>query len=315
MTRATRTKKQPQKGSAKTEEAEARKVYKRPELLPEDLERMSAVMAQRRITGSYAEVFHALLEAFEQLQGEHQQQEKQETIQGLETIKWFTSEIDALRKTIKDLEQERDALKANQIQSQEMEEVRAENARLMAELHDTRSRLHGIEQLLGGRTGQSSNGTPVSESLAPMQPQAGHERTAPAAAAHAITSQSHSAIAPQHTEPKPEVTRRNRSETTDKINQIVDALIAWNTGQEHMDTQLRISIPTVKGLASAMGANYQSAIQQVLKERQSELDELHSRFMLGTRHNATVSSKDEVIRAIAQDYLGLENWQEVKYTG
>lgn len=77
--------------------------------------------------------------------------------------------------------------------------------------------------------------------------------------------------------------------------------------------QLRISIPTIKGLASAMGANYQPAIQEVLKERSEELEEHHSRLMIGTRHNAGVSKKDEVLRAISRDYLGLENWSEVRY--
>lgn len=62
-----------------------------------------------------------------------------------------------------------------------------------------------------------------------------------------------------------------------------------------------------------MGANYQPAIQQVLKDREAELEELHRRLMLGSRHNASVKGKDEILKAIARDYLGLENWQEVKY--
>lgn len=62
-----------------------------------------------------------------------------------------------------------------------------------------------------------------------------------------------------------------------------------------------------------MGANYQPAPQEVLKEREEELEEHHSRLMIGTRHNAGVSKKDEVLRAISRDYLGLENWSEVRY--
>ncbi len=86
--------------------------------------------------------------------------------------------------------------------------------------------------------------------------------------------------------------------------------------QLHTDlVQLRISIPTVKALASLMGANYQPAIQQVLKERAGELDELHQRLMLGTRHNAGVFRKEEILRAIARDYLGLDNWQDIRYSG
>jgi hypothetical protein len=64
-----------------------------------------------------------------------------------------------------------------------------------------------------------------------------------------------------------------------------------------------------------MGANYQRAIQEVLKERADELDEHHSQLLIGTRHNAGVSKKDEVLREIAQNYLGLENWNQVKYQG
>jgi hypothetical protein len=109
--------------------------------------------------------------------------------------------------------------------------------------------------------------------------------------------------------------RRNRTETTDKINQIIDALMAWNTSQDDTDTQLRISIPTIKGLASAISANYQKVIQEVMEARKSELDEHHSRLLIGSRHNASVHRKDELLQAIAREYLGLEHWQAVKYLG
>lgn len=66
-------------------------------------------------------------------------------------------------------------------------------------------------------------------------------------------------------------------------------------------------------LASAIGANYQSAIQEVLEQRRSELDKHHNQSLIDTRHNATVILKDAILQQIAHDYLELDNWQDVKY--
>ena len=76
-------------------------------------------------------------------------------------------------------------------------------------------------------------------------------------------------------------------------------MIRWNSSQQDPQRLIRISIPPVKALASALGANYQPTIQQVLKEREDELNQLHARLMLGFRHNATVPRKDELLAAIA----------------
>ncbi|MBD3886384.1 hypothetical protein IFO70_32370 [Phormidium tenue FACHB-886] len=91
--------------------------------------------------------------------------------------------------------------------------------------------------------------------------------------------------------------------------------MSWNTSQDHSDTQLRISIPIIKALATPLGASYQSAIQQVLKERETELEEHHNRLMIGSRHNAGVRGKEEILKSIARDYLGVENWNDVKFQG
>jgi hypothetical protein len=168
--------------------------------------------------------------------------------------------------------------------------------------------LQGIQKLLG----MSANGATASAQLSDSTSTTAQTLTTQ------TVSDSHTALrtSTQPRAPKPETqTRRNRGETEEKLNQIIDTLISWNTSQDDSETQLRISIPTIKGLASAMGANYQRAIQAVLKERADELDEHHSRLMIGTRHNAGVSKKDMVLQAIAQQYLGLENWNEVKYQG
>ena len=116
--------------------------------------------------------------------------------------------------------------------------------------------------------------------------------------------------------PKPTKSPRSRSgDTAQKVNQIVDAMISWNSSQPDNQRRLRISIPPVKALASTIGANYQATIQHVLQERESELNELHSRLMLGFRHNASVPHKQQLLQAIAKDLLHLDNWADVRFNG
>lgn len=280
---------------------------KRPELYAEDWEEMVRLMVQRGVTGSTGEFFHALIEAFRSGESEHQQQQVRTVSELTSSLSWFTDRIDQLEKACSQLQQEREQLRATQTVTEELDQLRAENAQLKQDLHQTRSQLHGIQKLLGmdanGAASAHWSESTSTTAQAPTAQTASESHTAP------MTST-------QPREPKPETqTRRNRGETEEKLNQIIDALLSWNTSQAVSDTQLRISIPTIKGLASAMGANYQRAIQEVLKEREAELGEHHSRLMIGTRHNAGVSKKDEVLKAIARDYLGLENWNEVKYQG
>jgi hypothetical protein len=108
--------------------------------------------------------------------------------------------------------------------------------------------------------------------------------------------------------------KRSRSESTDKIADVIDAIIRWNTAQERSDLRLRISFPSVKSLALLMGAGYQPAIKEVMEDKANEVDEIHERYMIGSRHNRSVQDKDAVLKEIARDYLGLPNWQEAAYT-
>jgi hypothetical protein len=282
---------------------------RRPELHAEDWEEMIGLMARRGVMGATPEIFHALVEAFKIAESEQQQQQVRSVNQLTASLSWFTDRIDMLEKTCKQLQQEREQLRTTQTVTEELDQLRTENAQLKQDLHQTRSQLHGIQKLLGleanGATALVSppNSTPATVTHTAAAHTGSDHYTAPT-----------TSTPPK--EPKPEAqTRRNRGETEEKLNQIIDALISWNTSQDDSDTQLRISIPTIKGLASAMGANYQRAIQDVLKERADELDEHHSRLLIGTRHNAGVSKKDEVLKAISRDYLGLENWNQVKYQG
>ncbi len=279
---------------------------RRPELYAADWEELVSLMARRGVMGATPDVFHALVEAFKLAESEQQHQQVQTVSELTSSLSWFTDRIDQLEKTCMELQQQREPLRATQTVTMELEPLRQENAQLKQDLHQTRSQLQGIQKLLG----MEANGA-----TALVSP----SNSTPATVAHTAAAQTGSDhhTAPTTTlprQPKPVAqTRRNRGETEEKLNQIIDALISWNTSQDDSDTQLRISIPTIKGLASALGANYQRAIQVVLKERAAELDEHHSRLMIGTRHNAGVSKKDEVLKAIAHQYLGLENWQQVKY--
>jgi Telomere resolvase len=287
---------------------------RRPELHADDLEEMTALMARRGVVGSTAELFHALLEAFKTGESEQQQQQTRTVSELTSSLTWFTDRIDALEKTCQQVQEERDRLQTTQTTTKELNRLRNENTQLKQKLEETESQLQGIKKFLG----VGSNGAVAAQAAEvvsqPITPQVPVQPTTPQ---HTAIHIEHSATnTTQAREPKTEApTRRNRGETDEKLNQIIDALISWNTSQESSDTQMRISIPTIKGLASAMGANYQKAIQDILKDRGNELEEHHSRLLIGTRHNARVIKKDEVLQAIARDYLGLENWGEVKYQG
>lgn len=287
---------------------------RRPELHADDLEEMTALMAKRGVVGSAGEIFHALLEAFKSGELEQQQQQTQTVQELTSSLSWFTDRIDALEKNCQQLQKERDQLQTTQTTTEELNRLRNENTQLKKKLEETESQLQGIKKFLG----MGSNGAVAAQATEvvsqPVTPQAPVQPTTPQYSP--IHTENSSTNTTQSREPKAESpTRRNRGETDEKLNQIIDALIAWNTSQESSDSQLRISIPTIKGLGSAMGANYQKAIQEILKERGNELEEHHSRLLIGTRHNAGVLKKDEVLQVIARDYLGLENWGEVKYQG
>ncbi len=217
--------------------------HKRPPLWAEDLERMTMLMAQQGVFGSPADLFHQLLNAFEQLQHQHQAQPQQ----GLEVIRWFTTEIDSLRATISQLEQERDSLQADRLPTDELESLKTENSHLKDQLQTTQFRLDSIYQLLGHSADATAptptaSPTPVSTTLVTSSPP-----TPP-------TAETPTRLSPS---PKPAKPSRSQTETAQKINQIVDAMIRWNSSQQDHQRLIRISIPPVKALASALGANYQ----------------------------------------------------------
>lgn len=98
----------------------------------------------------------------------------------------------------------------------------------------------------------------------------------------------------------------------DKVNEIIDALVRWNNAQPDPLQQVRISVPVIKSLGILIGATYQPAIQEALQARASEIDEVHKRFLIGSRHNRNID-KDAVLQAIARDCMGVSHWQDVRF--
>jgi hypothetical protein len=293
--------------------AKPKKLNRRPEMGAEDLERMTRLMAKRGVAGSYHEVFEALLDTFEQQEQRRQDQESQTVVGILEQMRWFTSEIEALRGKVSDLEQEREHLKSSQVAANEVGHLRTENSRLKQELQQTQSRLEGIQRLLGVKGNPIPNDSlVVGTTEALVTPRAVELSTSSSSITEVATSSS--ASEPSSSVSKASAVRGHRGETTQKIHQVIDALMSWNYSQEDSQRQLRISIPTIKALASALGANYQPAIQAVLKERQAELEAHHRQLLIGSRHNATVNRKNDLLQAIARELLGLENWLLVNFS-
>lgn len=274
---------------------------KRAELFADDLDEITRFMAKRGVTGKPKDIFHALVQTLDAIQDDYIKQSQAHTQLMSEftaNLHWFTDRIDDLEQScqqLKDeneqlqqdcqqLQQENTTLKNNPTSSNQLSHLEAENQQLKQQLADTQIRLQGIQKLLG-----------VSLPIAPTQP--------PLQSVQPTQSQPN-----QPNQPKPDASPK-KSDTLQKIHQIIDAMIAWNTSQELSMNRLRISIPMIKVLANAIGANYQPLIQLAMHERQQELDELHERLMLGTRHNATVR-KEQILDKIQHLYLGGNNQQE-----
>jgi hypothetical protein len=229
---------------------------RRPALYAKDWEDMTDMMAQRGVTGSSADVFHALLSAFNLATSSQQQAHSLNDLTS--SLSWFTDRIDALEQSCASLQQERDQLLSSTADTGELDRLRLENTQLHQDLQQTLAQLHGIQQLLGMAPAAAPSTPTVPTTEAPL--------------------------------------RYSRGSAITKINSIIDALIAWNITQSSNQSRLRISIPIIK----ALGVSYQPAIQTVLQTRSEELDKHHSSFSIGSRHNAQVLDKDELLHAISR---------------
>jgi Telomere resolvase len=198
-----------------------------------------------------------------------------------QTIQWFTSEIDTLRAKVIALEQERDALKASVSSPARLERLEEENAQLRAQVQA----IQGLLGTVGDADVKVDTGVPVLRNQFSFQ-----EDPRP----NNVQFSSHS-----HRQ-KASGTVRSQARSTNHgiIHRIIDVLLDWNNRQFDPSKRLRISIPIIKELAIPFGASYQPVIQKVIAERAGEIDALHSRLLLGIRHNASVSEKDSIIQSL-----------------
>jgi len=288
----------------------AQPTIKRPNVYADDLERITDLMAHQGITGTTADVFHALLKEFEAKAAQAESQEVKTASEFAQAINWFTQEIETLRQQYHALEQEHQKFASRPADTDEVAalkernaQLEARNTELEADLEETRSQLNAIQDLLGGIRG----GTRSKEEK-PAAPPTEKPVSKPEPTEEPVSRQ------PAKT-PKTETISRHsdRADSTDKVADVIDAIIKWNTAQERSDLRLRISFPSIRSLAVLVGASYLPAIKEVIAEKEAEIEEIHERYMIGSRHNRSVQDKDAVLQAIARDYLGIPNWQEATY--
>jgi len=288
----------------------AQPTIKRPNVYADDLERITDLMAHQGITGTTADVFHALLKEFEAKAAQAESQEVKTASEFAQAINWFTQEIETLRQQYHALEQEHQKSASRSADTDEVAalkernaQLEARNTELEADLEETRSQLNAIQDLLGGIRGGGR-----SKEEKPAAPATEKPVSKPAPTEEPV---SHQPAKTPKTEP---VSRHSdRADSTDKVADVIDAIIKWNTAQERSDLRLRISFPSIRSLAVLVGASYLPAIKEVIAEKEAEIEEIHERYMIGSRHNRSVQDKDAVLQAIARDYLGIPNWQEATY--
>lgn len=282
-----------QEASTMTETDTAKLTIKRPQIYANDLEHLTTLMAQAGVTGTTAELLHALLHLYEQKQ-EQQQQSQVETVSEVaQTFNWFTSEIERLRAQINDLQADRDRLAAQQPDHTRLNQLKTENAQLKTQLSETQAQLDGIHQLLRMPKADAE----PTHTATTIQPAVSTQPAVSNTAAKATTTTERD---------------RDRGGATAKVEAIIQDIINWNTAQPSNDTRLRISVSIIKALGGLVSATYQPAIMEALKSQETAIEEVHQRFMLGARHNVSVD-KDTVLQTIARDYMGVPNWQEAKY--
>jgi cell division protein FtsB len=299
--------------STMTESDAAKPQTKRPSVYADDLDRITDLMAHRGITGTTADIVHALVKNFEAKTAQEERQETKTASEFAQAINWFTQEIETLRQQYHTLEQEHQTLASQPANAEELTalkkrnaELETRNAELEQDLEETRSQLNAIQELLGGGP---------SERRSKSQPPKAAETEPSATTAAAAASAEQPASGQSKTSPQTDTGSPpfDRMDSTNKVADVIDAIIKWNTAQERSEQRLRISFPSIRSLAVLVGASYLPAIKEVIAEKQAEIDEIHERFMIGSRHNRSVPDKDAVLKEIARDYLGVPNWQEATY--
>ncbi len=222
--------------------------------------------------GSYAEVLEAVI-AFLR---DDRTPTISSSIESLgATFQWFTAEVERLREENRLLAAQRDQARAeleerhHQSKEQgELEALRAENARLLAEV----AQFQQIKQMLGGSAG-------------------GVTEPAPPAVAEKVLP----AIAPiPQPAPLPKTTGRQQRRIRDeeqaleKINEAISLIIAWNDDPSHdSNSKWFISVPAIMSLMRGSGySTSQGRVQRAIAGRKEEIDAHHEKHSLGQRHNS-----------------------------
>lgn len=243
--------------------------------VPSDLMHELKDIAARKLNadGSYAEVLEAVIEFLQ----DDKTPAIASSIESLgSTLQWFTGEVERLREENRLLASERDQARAelenlhNQTQEQgELETLRAENARLQAEL----SQFQQIKQMLGGGAGEAAE--PVAPAVAPIpSPQTATPIAQPAPQPKATVATSKKRI-------------KNEDQALGKINQAIDLIMAWNDDPSHdSNRKWFISVPAILSLIRGSGYSAsQGRVTAAMTNRKAEIDAHHEKHGLGQRHN------------------------------
>lgn len=223
------------------------------------------------------------------------------TISDLATgIAFLTKEIETARTRSTQLEQEGEqlTLEADGYQ-QQLQQLQRDNEQLrveVAQLQQSQIQLEPLLRLLQGvqQTPTMLSPTPMTSASTPPLSSTeisvtSGERTAATVLQPQMRSQHRvtERLSPEVQASQPEPKSSNRSGSTEtKVNQIIDAIIAYNNQPEHTHTQKwAISIPVVKDLGKQVGATYQAAIQRVFTLREQEIAAHHAQHGLGKYHN------------------------------
>lgn len=214
-------------------------------------------------------------------------------------IAFLTKEIETARTRITQLEQERQQLVAQAgVSQQQLNELQRDNEQLrveVAQLQQSHIQLEPLLRLLQGvqQTQSAISPTPVKDAIGQPMTSTGASVTPDNVTASTVSQpQTRSRQVPdrlspeaQASQPEPKSSSRNDSTET-KVNQIIDAIIAYNNEPERTHAQKwAISIPIVKDLGKQVGATYQAAIQRVFTQREHEIAAHHAQHGLGKYHN------------------------------
>jgi hypothetical protein len=183
------------------------------------------------------------------------------------TFQWFTAEVEQLRQANRLLAAERDQVQADllalQHQAHDQEEMgalRAENARLQAEV----AQFQQIKQMLGrGTEGRREPGAiPISGAI-PRMPQ------------------------PKPTAAAPQKRLRDEAQALGKIGEAIDLIMAWNDDPvRDFNYKWFISVPAILSLIRGSGYSAsQGRVMAVMAQRKSDIDAHHAQHRLGQRHN------------------------------